>query len=146
MNNIRTFTLSKNSKRAVLKDLSALLGSRNEIIFAYAHGSFLESGPFRDLDIAVCLHTSSMPASSFHYEDRLAQQIAARLNLAFPVDLRLVNGAPVAFQYRVFRGSLLVDNDPEFRVKQITHVVARYLDILPVLKHHAREAFSNERG
>jgi hypothetical protein len=140
---IRAYSLSKQDKETLLERLSKALESRSEILFAYAHGSFLEDCPFRDFDIAVYLDSADLPQSRFHYEDRLTRELVTELDLSFPLDLKLLNETPLPFQYNVFRGRLLMDRDPEVRLERLTHAVARYLDIKPILEHHAREAFGN---
>lgn len=133
-------------KKEYLQALSASLKGREEILFAYAHGSFLEEGPFRDLDIAVFLRPEAMPASRFHYEDRMAAELTEAVKPSFPLDIRIMNGAPIAFQYRAFRGRLLMERDEDLRIEVLAYIVGRYLDIKPILEHHLKEAFCNDTG
>jgi hypothetical protein len=141
---IQAHTLPPKEKATLLDRLSRVLESRSEIIFAYAHGSFLEDGPFRDLDVAVYLEPTGLPPSRFHYEDRLAQEMLSQLTLTFPLDVRILNDSSIAFQYRVFRGCLLVDRDRDARLERLAYAVARYLDLKPILEHHTREAFGDD--
>lgn len=60
---IRTYVLTHREKEAWLDSLAASLAGREEIVFAYVHGSFLEDGPFRDLDIGVHVREDRLPAS-----------------------------------------------------------------------------------
>ncbi len=142
---IRTYSIPLAERAPLLDRLSESLESHSEILFAYAHGSFLENGSFRDLDVAVYLDPADLPQSRFHYEDRLTQELVTKLDLPFPLDLKLLNDTPIPFQYRVFRGRLLTDRNPEARLERLTYVVARYLDMKPILEHHTREAFGNVR-
>jgi predicted nucleotidyltransferase len=142
---VRSYALSSGEKKAAIEVLQSLLAGREEILFAYAHGSFLEEGPFRDLDVSVYVKSGDTDqAFRFTYEDSLAKEIMHRAGFHFPVDIRLLNGAPISFQYHVFRGRLLLDRDPDSRIEVVSNVIARYLDIKPVLRHHLREAFSSE--
>ena len=50
---IKTYTLSAEKKEVCLQRISGFLKEDPSILFAYAHGSFLGSSNFRDLDIAV---------------------------------------------------------------------------------------------
>ena len=115
-----------------------------EILFAYAYGSFLEGGPFRDLDIALYISDEFLPASSVLYEDKISQRIAQDLNAPFPVDVRIMNNGPIPFQYHVLQGNLLLDKAPKIRILKIEYVLSRYLDIKPVLDHHLKEAYQDE--
>jgi len=138
---IKTYTLSDEAKEGCLDRVRGVLERHPEIIFAYAFGSFLGDLPCRDLDIAVYVGPEVLQASGFRYEDSLAQEIAAQLDLPCPVDLRILNDAPVPFQFHVFRGRLLVDRNTELRFAKLTHIATRYLDIRSFLKHYLREAY-----
>jgi predicted nucleotidyltransferase len=141
MSSFKTYTLSDEAKEIYLDKTSAVLGRHPEIIFGYAFGSFLADAPFRDLDIAVYVGTEGLPPIRYTYEDCLAQEISAHAGLPCPVDLRIFNDAPVALQFHAFRGILLLDRNPEVRFTRFAHIVARYLDIRPFLKHYLREAY-----
>lgn len=142
MGRIRTHHLSTEEKEKVLQGAAASLGRHEEILFAYALGSFLEEGPFRDLDLVVYVQPGESQYLGFRYEDGLAQEVTHDLNLPFPVDLRLLNGAPLAFQYHAFHGRLLLDRDPDRRVDLLACVLSRYFDIKPIIAHHMKEAFT----
>ncbi|MFH1117543.1 MAG: nucleotidyltransferase domain-containing protein [Pseudomonadota bacterium] len=141
---IKSYFLSSREKEEAVEALKRLLAIREEILFAYVHGSFLDEGPFRDLDIAVYVTAGDLPTRRFTYEESLAREIMYQTGLPFPVDIRLLNEAPVGFRYHVFHGRLLLDRDPDLRIEMMVKVIARYLDIEPVLHHHAREAFDSE--
>lgn len=128
----------------LIKKAGKLLSTRREILFAYAHGSFLEGTFFRDLDIALFIMPEKLPRQSYIYEMEVEGYLERRLGLDFPVDIRLLNNASIPFQYGVLFGCLLLDRDPDFRVGFFSWVVSRYLDIEPVLRHHTKEAFFHE--
>ena len=50
-----TFTVSNAEQRKVLSKLTDLLKRREEIVFAYVHGSFLKCN-FKDVDVAIYLN------------------------------------------------------------------------------------------
>jgi len=141
---LRSYVHSCSDKETFLQCLSVLLEAHDEILFAYAHGSFIEEGPFRDLDVAVYMKPEVLPPSKFFYEDHLAREIANSLNPPFPIDIRLLNGTPISFQYHVFQGYLLLDREPDQRLDLVTYVIARYLDMKPILRHYLKEAHSRE--
>jgi len=141
---VRFFNLPREEREEVLSAVSEILRERSDLVFAYAFGSFLEDLPFRDLDLAVYLQPGALPPIPFFFEDALAQELRNRLTLPFPVDVRVLNGSPLSFQYHALRGRLMADRDEETRMGWLCRVVARYLDIIPILDHHAREAFAGE--
>jgi len=55
-------------KEKTLALISAQLDRHNEIRFACCHGSFMEDGPFRDIDIAIFLEPDFLSEINFRYE------------------------------------------------------------------------------
>jgi uncharacterized protein len=138
------FDLPREAREAVLRRMERQIAEHEDIVFAYAHGSFVEEGsPFRDIDVAVYMR-GTPAGSTFDIEDRLAQELRRAADVSCPVDVRVANGAPIPFQYHACRGRLLTDQDPALRADVTAWVVARYLDLKPVLRHHAREAFGDD--
>lgn len=134
-----TYTLTKQEKDEILQHIKIVLLEHDEIVFAYAHGSFVADHPFRDCDIAVYFRDKNRSLKAWIYEDSLSQKIVHRLHLPFPVDLRILNLCSVTFQFHVIQGKLLVDREPELRLTLIEYFLSRYLDIKPVLDHHIKE-------
>ena len=144
MPEILTHFLSASEKKDCLEKAAELLKRLPELIFAYAYGSFVGSGPFRDLDIALFVEKGRLPERIHAYEARLEKVLQRGLQASFPIEVRVVDDAGIPFLFSVIQGRLLVDNDPEYRIERVTEIIARYLDIEPLLRHHAREAFSGE--
>gem|GEM_PF-248379 len=142
--NIEFHHQSEIEKEALLGDLATHLQGFEEIAFAYAYGSFVEEGPFRDLDAALYLYPEDLPQSTFSFEDKVSQEFIRNLHLNFPIDIRVMNGASVAFQYHVIQGRLLMERSEDHRIRIVANIIARYLDIKPVLDHHTKEAFAIE--
>jgi len=138
---IITYTLAPDAKEEYLQRIGTALQTRLEILFAYAHGTFLENGPFRDLDIALFIEPDQMPIRRLVYETDLERELGCIVEAVFPVDVRILNDAPRAFQFNALRGRLLFDSDPDARVDYLTWVAMRYLDIDPIIRHHTKEAF-----
>jgi hypothetical protein len=141
---IISYDIDTEQKEGYLQTLSDCILGRPEILFAYAHGSFLEGGRFRDLDVAVFLRPEFMAGKSPFYETELGSELQKDLEAFFPVDIRILNTARLSFQYNAIKGRLLADQDPEARIAFITKTVARYLDIKPILRHYTKEAFGVE--
>lgn len=139
--NIKVHQLSEVQKESILEAVAACLKGFREISFAYAHGSFIGHAPFRDLDIALYVHPRDLPHARFRFEDRVSQCLEMTLQSNFPLDVRVMNQAPSAFQYHVIRGRLLMEQSAAYRIEVVCRIIQRYLDIKPILDHHTREAF-----
>jgi predicted nucleotidyltransferase len=152
------------SKENFFEATRSFLASKNEILFAFIHGSFLESADFHDIDIAVYLdeeYFRSMDvvdyeiALSLQLEDHLRTGIpcaGARLDraastaagapgfargsasagLTAPIDMKILNGAPLSFRYAVSCGRLLFGKDQRALEEFLTSTWRDYFDFKPV--------------
>jgi predicted nucleotidyltransferase len=55
------------------------------------------------------------------------------------IDVRVLNDAPPAFRYRAVKGELLIDRNPERRLRFIEETVWEYLDYEPLERRMRRE-------
>jgi uncharacterized protein len=74
----------------------------------------------------------------------MVTELSARLTalVEMPVDIRILNDAPLSFLYHVLRGRLLVNYDDELVTAIIEDVARRYLDIAPLLLKGTKDAFA----
>jgi predicted nucleotidyltransferase len=125
-------------RKAILDTVGELIGTRSEIVFAYAHGSFVSEGAFRDLDIAVWVDPSLAGAQDpLDYEVGLSLALERKVRL--PVDVKRLNEAPLGFRYHACRGILILSRDDEVRIAWIERVRDQYWDFEPVARRHLRE-------
>ena len=107
--------------------LREALEGRGEIIFAYLHGSFVEGLPFHDVDVAVYLDPAlAMATDIFDYEMGLSVELTQAIRL--PVDVHVLNGAPLGFQHSVLRGEVLLVRDEDELTAFIERVGLEYMD------------------
>ena len=87
--------------------LREALEARDEIIFAYLHGSFAKGLPFHDVDVAVYLDpTVAVTTDIFDYEMELSVELTRTLRIL--VDVHVLNSAPLGFQHSILLRNLLV--------------------------------------
>ena len=133
----RLLDLPVPARDQVVCALADALQREMDVVFAYLHGSFATDGPFHDVDVAVVLDGPAVRATErvLGLADRLTREIG------YPIDVRAINDAPLAFQFRALQGRLLVVHDEERLADFMERVGRLYLDIAPVLRHATREAF-----
>lgn len=116
------YELANTEKERIKEELSHLLKKREEIIFSYIHGSFLE-GDFRDIDIAIYIKDGK---NALKYELKLEREI--EYVIGFPVDVRILNRAPLSFRFNVIKnGFLLFSRDEKIRCD---------FESLSIVEHH----------
>ncbi len=135
----RLYALDEAARARIEKQLIAELAAIPEVAFAYLYGSFIGSEPFHDVDVGVYLNGPD-PHQDMPFSVVLAQRLSKRLQL--PVDVRILNGAPVSFLHHVLRGRLLVSHDDDFLGDVMEDTIRRYLDMAPILRRSTKEAFA----
>lgn len=134
----KTFSLDQNQRGELIKGLEECLRDEKEIAFAYLYGSFAEDLPFHDIDLGIYLLGVEQEDST-SYALALGQILSKKVKL--PVDVRVLNYAPVLFAYHVLRGILVLDRDEELRVRVTEETIQKYLDLKPMIHRGIKEAF-----
>ena len=108
--------LSKDERARVVQLLAKELESCAEVVFAVIFGGFLEERAFRDVDVGVYVdgkEVRDMVASSA-YADELSGRLTKRAEL--PVDVVVLNYAPLWLVRRALKGVVILDRDPVLRM------------------------------
>jgi len=133
------FRITDIEKEKVIEEISRTLGKRGEIIFSYIHGSFVE-GDFRDVDVAVYLKEEE---KALRYELNLERRIEDTID--FPVDVRILNDAPLSFRFNVIKnGILLFSKNEKIRCDFETLSTVEYHDFEYLREEFRREALGIE--
>jgi len=128
------YELPPEGRGRIIGKIAERLAEDSGIVFAYAHGGFVERRFFRDIDVAVWLKD---PDRAFHYAVNLSARLEAELGL--PIDVQVLNEAPLPFRFHVFtRGRLLFSRDEELRARLADETVREYLDFAYFLSLHER--------
>jgi predicted nucleotidyltransferase len=113
--------LGSEKKNSLIGKIKDYLLQNKDIVFACVHGSFIKSDKFRDIDIAV--FTSDK--KDFYFESGLSYELSSFTG--FDTEVRIINGAPVAFQMAALKdGLLLFSRDEDIRTDFIEDVGKRY--------------------
>jgi predicted nucleotidyltransferase len=139
---VRYHDLDGAERERALRVLTRALEKEQGLCTAYVHGSFVEKGPFRDIDIALYYH----PVPEFNLLDReLDMEVAleeALIEAGFriPVDVRIINRAPLSFRYGVIKdGELLLVRDDDRRVDFEVLTLSKYFDFAPFRAAYLKE-------
>jgi predicted nucleotidyltransferase len=121
----RYYKLSAEEKARLLDFLRKRLKGIDDIIFAYMDGGFLESSFFRDVDVAVWM---SDVEKAFYYTVDFSAKL--EVEAGFPVDLHVLNEAPLPFKHHVFTtGMPLFSKDEEMRHRIVDQIIKEYIDL-----------------
>jgi predicted nucleotidyltransferase len=129
--------LSAENKQSVMAAIRRSLELHAEIAFAYLHGSFMMESGFRDIDVAV--YVKGLPASPLEYELRLEAGLMNSVS-GYPIDVRVLNGAPLSFRYNVIKsGLLLFARDDNQRADFVESTLSAYFDFAPYRALYLKE-------
>lgn len=124
-------------KKRFIKKATAVLQTKEYILFAYVFGSFTAEKSFHDIDIAVFIHDEKLK-SQFALEMEL--EVEMEKTLCFPVDVRIINNAPVSFIYNVLKsGAVIVDNNISMRADFEGLNYKKYFDYRHLRDEYLRE-------
>ena len=99
--------LSDEEKERITRRIRETLEGRSEVCFAYLFGSFTRYNLVRDIDVAVWVKEGINP---LEYTIKLSEELERETKL--PVDVIVLNAAPVTLRYNVFReGELILLRD-----------------------------------
>ena len=144
----KLYRMSTAQKKITLETLKKILSSIKDVRFAFLFGSFNEEScspgceeapmPFHDIDVGVFL-SGYDKKKSLNRALELSSELSSLVGV--PVDIRVINFAPVTFLFHVVRGALLVDKDEDDRCAFMERVVRHYLDMKPLYHRAIKEAY-----
>jgi hypothetical protein len=137
----KRYTVSGEVKDQIRDIISDTLQKDEYIYFAYIYGSFTDhSLPFNDIDLGVFFAGKNRLKMS---QAAIALAVDLSKKTTFPVDVRILNNAPVSFVYNVMKGEMICERNENIRCKVMENTVRYYLDMQPVLYRAMKEAFSS---
>ena len=132
---------SEEDRERIVARLKRELEARPEIVLALLHGSFLEGGAYRDIDVVIWLGAERFSQDErFRYALDLSVQL--HLALGFPVDVRVLDDAPLAFRYHALGGRPLVVRDETLLDDLRARTWDDYIDFQPFAREYLRGALS----
>lgn len=131
----------------IVNALADTFADREEVEFAYLHGSVLRSESPADIDVAVHVERSTYSVIQARAMVQMDYQIPLELDLeralGMAVDLQVLNAAPLSFRYGVIsRGLLIIDRNPRSRETFEYLSMVEYFDFRPRRMEYLREAAS----
>ena len=129
------------NKPALTEAIRRRLEALPEILFACLHGSFQRAGPHRDVDVAVWVDAARQPVDGW-FRYALDLSVTLQIELGIPVDIQVLNDAPLAFRYHALKGDPLFARDWELLHEVRARTWDDYFDFLPFARQYLREVLS----
>ena len=123
-------------KESILEDIASALERHGEIILAYVFGSFIHCHTFSDIDIGVL--TGEDIDSCLDFELNLEIEIEDIVN--YPIDIRIINNAPLSFCQNVIRhGRVILESDADMHADFMGKILKEYFEFAPFRRRYLRE-------
>ena len=117
-------------ENAILEKMCELLRIFPEVQVAYCYGSFLLREDFRDIDIALFLDENLTAEQQESSAEQIGIALEEAISFSHVCDIRVLDGAPVWFQYEVISsGRLLYARSEEERYERETSALIAYQDM-----------------
>lgn len=123
--------LLRPSVEVIKQMLADRLARRPEIVFAILYGSAAKGCAFRDVDVAVWadeVHLAQCNRYTYLFE--LADELERAI--LHPIDVRMVNDAPLPFRYTISRGVPIFVRDDEALADFLSRTWDEYFDFEPM--------------
>lgn len=141
----KKYSLSHMGKNKLIPLITDSLSACVELDFAYLHGSFINEEEFGDIDIAVYLIKDAHLSKDSLIKYEIDMEVKLEKLTGYPVDIRVINNAPLSFRYNVLKNGKLLfarseDTQADFAVRTIT----AYIDFAPYRKRYLKEVLGLE--
>jgi predicted nucleotidyltransferase len=129
--------LSQKEKDILIGRIFSVLQQNEYILFAYIYGSFASNKEFNDIDVGIFISDENMK-SPLQMELDLEGELEDKIKT--PVDVRIINHAPLSFIYNVLKsGFVAVDKDISFRSDFEGLIFKKYFDFQYLRREYLRE-------
>ena len=133
---IKYLYLEAEKREKILNKIKTILEGDENIILAFVHGSFLFNAPFRDIDIALFLKDKE---KAFEYV--VHKNVKLEKEIGLPIDIHVLNDAPVSFKYNVItRGKLLFTRNKTELHRFIEKTLKEYWDLKMLIKYSSPDS------
>jgi len=134
----KKFEKSK-KERLTEQIISYLTSEYDEITVVYLFGSFVTGEFFSDIDIGIVTKVNPVKAIKFE----LDLEIRLEKIVGCPVDVRVLNYAPLSFCQNVIRQrTVIIDHNPGYRADFEGTILKQYFDFAPFRKRYLQEVYN----
>jgi len=137
MNKFRHNRSPEEKQNIVQRIVTCLETAPQEMLAVYVFGSFAMDKPFADIDIAILFR--AVMDEPLSYELDIENNLEKLMSI--PVDVRVMNAAPLSFQYQVIQdGRVIIDREPQHRAEYEGQVLKQYFDFSRYRIRYLKEA------
>jgi predicted nucleotidyltransferase len=138
---IKYYQITQEEKDVIIGKLKSMIEKLTGVAFVYLHGSFPNESRFRDIDIALSMN--EIPMATLQTELQLETLFSNAVH--YPVDVKILNNAPLSFAYNVIKnGTPIFVANENVRVDFVENTLNNYFDFAPFRKLYLKETLGLE--
>ena len=116
-------------KKEVMDEIGKIASKFDDVSAAYVFGSYTHNDDFNDIDVALLISKELNPYTSFKFEMQVARELERQIKPRFEFDVKILNHAPIEFQYEVLKnGKAVFLRDRTENVEYESEAISNYLD------------------
>jgi len=116
-------------KKEVMDKIGKIVSGFDDVSAAYVFGSYVHNDDFNDIDVALLISKELNPYTRFKFEMQVARELERRIKPRFEFDVKILNHAPLEFQYEVLKkGKVVFLRDRTENVEYESETISNYLD------------------
>ncbi|MFN3739603.1 MAG: nucleotidyltransferase domain-containing protein [Thermodesulfovibrionales bacterium] len=129
----------------IIQKVSTCLQKRQEVIFAYLFGSFIdpEMPGFRDIDVGIFIKPYSSNRA-IELEIELSEEIGKAIKRSYPVDVVVINELNPLFARKVITGKFLFTKNEDLWIDFVVNTSMKADDMAPLFYQSFKEAYLDE--
>ena len=117
------------NKKEVIDEIGKIISEFDYVSIAYVFGSYIHNDDFNDIDVALLISNELDPYTRFKFEMQVARELERRIKPRFEFDVKILNHAPIEFQYEVLKkGKAVFLRDRTENVEYESQTILNYLD------------------
>ena len=116
-------------KKEVMNKIGKIISEVDYVSAAYVFGSYVHNDDFNDIDVALLISREPDPYKRFKFEMMVARELERQIKPRFEFDVKILNHAPIEFQYEVLKkGKAVFLRDRTENVEYESKTISDYLD------------------
>jgi len=116
-------------KKEVMDEIGKIVSEVDYVSAAYVFGSYVHNDDFNDIDVALLISREPDPYKRFKFEMMVARELERQIKPRFEFDVKILNHAPIEFQYEVIKkGKAVFLRDRTENVEYESEAISNYLD------------------
>ncbi len=124
-------------REKIIEEIKSELVKKENILFAYIFGSFVNSNNYKDIDIGIYISDFDMD-KALDLEFELERILEDKIQKSF--DVRVINKAPLGFIYNILKGKIvIIERDSLLRSDFESLIFRKYFDYQHLIDEYLKE-------